>query len=72
MLDDEMTRLWLNYVRTHMHILEPSEIRAESELYDVRECMACMGLEITPSELQDLTLLLKDSIEYIRHTANRR
>lgn len=66
--DEELTRLWVNYVKAHMDILESAAARADTHLLQVREYMSSLGAELTPNELKEFTIFLKETIEYIRHT----
>lgn len=66
--DEEITRLWLNYVKEHINILEPAVAQAERNILKVREYLSGFGAELTPQELEEFTSFLKQSIEYIRLT----
>jgi len=71
-MDDEIIKMWLNYVKAHITILEPAVAQAECNMLKVREYMSCIGAELTPKELQDFTALLRDTIEYIRCSEDNR
>lgn len=66
--DEELTRLWISYVRAHLNILESATAKADTHLLQVRQYMSSLGAELTPHELKDFTSFLKETIEYIKVT----
>jgi hypothetical protein len=59
-------KIWIDYVKANMAIIEQSVKVAQKDGSIVRECMAELGTELTPEQLLKFMQKLKETIEHIK------
>ena len=69
-MDEEKREIWMDYVRRNRVMLEKALDMYDEAWYNVRNQMAEMGVETTPMELEELTELIKDTLQILDEEEN--
>lgn len=69
-MDEEKKKIWMDHVRKNRPALEIALDMYDEAWYNVRNQMAEMGAEITPMQLEELTELIKDTLQILDEEEN--
>tara|TARA_A100001201_G_C3987151_1_gene170469 strand:- start:224 stop:436 length:213 start_codon:yes stop_codon:yes gene_type:complete len=69
-MDKEKREIWMDYIRRNRVMLEKALDMYDEAWYNVRNQMAEMGVETTPMELEELTELIKDTLQILDEEEN--
>ena len=69
-MDEEKREIWMDYIRRNRVMLEKALDMYDEAWYNVRNQMAEMGVETTPMELEELTELIKDTLQILDQEEN--
>tara|TARA_R100000808_G_C2142521_1_gene150284 strand:- start:718 stop:930 length:213 start_codon:yes stop_codon:yes gene_type:complete len=69
-MDEEGREIWMDFVRKNRPALEYALDMYDEAWYNVRNQIAEMGVETTPMELEELTELIKDSLQILYEEEN--
>ena len=69
-MDKEKREIWMDYVRRNRVMLEKALDMYDEAWYNVRNQMAEMGVETTPMQLEELTELIKDTLQILDEEEN--
>ena len=69
-MDEEKREIWMDYIRRNRVMLEKALDMYDEAWYNVRNQMAEMGVETTPMELEELTELIKDTLQILDEEEN--
>ena len=69
-MDEEKREIWMDYIRRNRVMLEKALDMYDEAWYNVRNQMAEMGVETTPMQLEELTELIKDTLQILDEEEN--
>ena len=69
-MDQEKKKIWMDHVRKNRPALEKALEMYDEAWYNVRNAMAEMGVEATPMQLEELTELIKDTLQILDEEEN--